>query len=52
MAGGGLATIPPSAPPPFDPTLWVTMLSESDTVKERDVPGGSAPRREQVGVGR
>ncbi|HVC05168.1 MAG TPA: hypothetical protein VND88_10885 [Candidatus Acidoferrales bacterium] len=49
--GRGPGDDPTSAPPPFDPTLWVAMLSESDTVKERDGPSRRAPPRERVGVG-
>jgi hypothetical protein len=50
--GRGPGDDPTSAPPPFDPTLWATMLSESDAVKERDVPSPSAPRPERVGARR
>lgn len=50
--GGGPGDDPTSDPPPFDPTLWVSMLRGSDTVKERDVPSRPTRQKERVGTHR
>ena len=48
--GRGPGDDPSSAPPPFDPSLWASMLSQSDRVKEREVPTRPARRKEHIGV--
>jgi hypothetical protein len=48
--GRGPGDDPGSTPPPFDPTLWVSMLSEADTVKERDVPTRRMRQKEGIGA--
>ncbi|HUZ71115.1 MAG TPA: hypothetical protein VMU65_15515 [Candidatus Saccharimonadales bacterium] len=50
--GRGPGDDPTSAPPPFDPALWVSMLRGSDTVKERDVPSRPTRQKERVGARR
>ncbi len=49
--GRGPGDDPTSAPPPFDPTLWVALFSELDPATNSDVLS-SPPSREPVGAGR
>jgi hypothetical protein len=50
--GRGPGDDPTSAPPPFDPTLWVALFSESDPGSQNDVAGPPVPQREPVGARR
>jgi hypothetical protein len=50
--GRGPGDDPTSAPPPFDPTLWVALFSESDPATKNDVLNPGPTQREPVGAGR
>ena len=50
--GKGPGDDPTSAPPPFDPSIWVSMLPGSDAVKERDAPRRPTRQKERIGARR
>jgi hypothetical protein len=50
--GRGPGDDPTSAPPPFDPTLWVALFSDSDPATQSDVLSPAGPQREPVGTRR